>query len=572
VNPAEGSSVNRPCGTSANRLADAGLSRRDAGKGGKAPVAFAGQALRTLVATGVLRPLGPRTLARIGGIIRRYGAALPTMAAIAAVRHADQVAVVDERGTLTFAELWSQAQAVAGALHSEHGLRRRTRLGIMCRNHAGFAVATIAGATAGADLVFLNTDFAGPQLAEVLRREKVEVAIHDEEFSPAFEAAFTGVRVLAWTEAPSDLPTLEGLAATGGPAPPTSRAPSRIVILTSGTTGTPRGAPRDVEPLALAIPAIGMVDAMGLRGGDPLVVLPPLFHGFGLAYWTLALALGSPLVLRRRFDPEATLALVAEHRAAALFGVPVMLQRLLALPDDVRGRYDTVSLKAVGSSGASLRPELGTRFMDVYGDILFNLYGSTETGWSTYATPADLRAAPGTVGPPAQGITLQVLDDDGARVPPGTPGLLHVRSPLTFGGYSGGGGKAVVRGLMSTGDLGHVDEAGRVFVDGREDDMIVSGGENVFPQEVEELLAGHHSVADVAVFGVPDEEFGQRLAAWVIPVRQVEPPGEEVLADVLRAHVRTNLARYKVPRDVRFVTELPRNATGKVLTRRLKSS
>ncbi|MFB9324213.1 AMP-binding protein, partial [Cryptosporangium minutisporangium] len=503
-------------------------------------------------------PMRPRVLGDVVRTAYRYGPALPTMLGIAAARYPDRPAVIDDHEVVTYAELRRRADTAAAFLHHHGRLRRGSKLGILCRNHAGFATATLGGAAIGADLVFLNTEFAGPQLAEVLARERVAALFQDSEFDEAVDrAGFAGPRVAA------DLPLRED---GGTPAAPAVRGASRIVMLTSGTTGTPKGAPRDVRPLALAVPAIGMVDAMGLRSGDPLVVLPPLFHGFGLAYWTLALALGSPIVIRRRFEPEVAWQLVSQHRAAALFGVPVMLQRMLTVPRELRRECDTTSLKAIGVAGAPLGPALADRLLDEFGDVVFNLYGSTETGWSTFATPADLRAAPGTIGPPAQGVTVRVLDPNGRRLPPGETGTLHVGSRMTFSGYSGGGGKAVVDGLMNTGDLGHVDEAGRLFVDGREDDMIVSGGENVFPQEVEELLARHEAVADVAVFGVPDDEFGQRLAAHVVPV-----DGATVTADELRAHVRANLARYKVPRDVVFTDDLPRNATGKVLTRQLKS-
>ncbi|SHN47458.1 AMP-binding protein [Cryptosporangium aurantiacum] len=533
--------------------------RRADGRGGRGPFGFAAQATRTLVRTGVLGPLGPRALRDVVRTAYRYGPALPTMLGIAAARYPDRPAVIDEHRTITYAELRRHAEVAAAFLYHSCHLRPGDKLGIMCRNHAGFAIATLGGAAIGVDLVFLNTDFAGPQLAEALRRERVAALFGDSEFNDVIAAAdFAGPRVLA-DEPPQGGGDLS--------PPPATRRASRIVMLTSGTTGTPKGAPRDVQPLALAIPAIGMVDAMRLRSGDPLVVLPPLFHGFGLAYWTLALALGSPIVLCRRFTPEAALKMVSQHRAAALFGVPVMLQRMLAVPRATRLSCETSSLKAIGVAGAPLRPDLATALLDEFGDVVFNLYGSTETGWSTFATPADLRAAPGTIGLPAQGVTVRVLGPDGRRVPPGQPGTIHVGSRMTFSGYSGGGGKSVVDGLMSTGDLGHADDAGRLFVDGREDDMIVSGGENVFPQEVEELLARHADVTDVAVFGVPDDEFGQRLAAHVVPAE-----GAAVDADDLRAYVRSNLARYKVPRDVVFTDHLPRNATGKVLTRYLKEN
>jgi len=185
-------------------------------------------------------------------------------------------------------------------------------------------------------------------------------------------------------------------------------------------------------------------------------------------------------------------------------------------------------------------------------------------GWATIATPADLRAAPGTAGRSPMGTTVKLLDEDGREAPPGQGGRIFVGNELSFDGYTDGGNKEIVEGLVSSGDVGHFDSGGRLFVDGRDDEMIVSGGENVFPREVEDLLAEHPEIEDVAVVGVEDEEFGQRLTAFV-----VTHEGSELDEETVQEHVKRNLARYKVPREVVFVPELPRNATGKVLKREL---
>jgi acyl-CoA synthetase (AMP-forming)/AMP-acid ligase II len=216
-------------------------------------------------------------------------------------------------------------------------------------------------------------------------------------------------------------------------------------------------------------------------------------------------------------------------------------------------------------SGSALPGAISDKWMDHFGENLYNLYGSTEVAWATIATPQDLREAPGTAGRPPRGTVVKLLDDEGREVPPGETGRIFVGNEMAMDGYTGGGGKQVVAGLMSSGDLGHFDPQGRLFVAGRDDEMIVSGGENVFPREVEDLLARHDAVADVAVVGVEDEEFGQRLRAFVV----VES-GRAPSADELKDHVKANLARYKVPREIVFIEELPRNATGKVLKRELR--
>ncbi len=524
-----------------------------------------------IASTRVVQPIRPDRLARALLALRRYGFSPAAALATAAELYGDRPGVIDELGTLTFAQLDADAAALAGALHAGFGLEHGNRVAIMCRNHRGFVHAAAAGSRLGCDLVPLNTDFAGPQLADVLAREEVSAAIYDQEFEPRFEdSGFDGARIVAWHDEPTQQPTLEQLMALGDEHAPAPSAPGRTVMLTSGTTGTPKGAVRTISPLALAPLALAGVLDLGRvrpapRSGDPFVVAPPLFHLFGMIGLIVSSAFGSPIVIRRRFDPEATLEQIERTGAGVLLAVPTMLKRIVDLPEEIRDRYDSSSLKMVVSGAAPLTPELAKAVMDQFGHVLYNGYASTEVGMGALATPHDLRSAPGTVGRPAAGVTLKVLDEHGLELPRGETGRIFIGSPMLFDGYTGGaGGKEVIDGLMSTGDVGHFDDHGRLFIDGRDDDMILSGGENVFPQEVEELLAAHEAVADAAVFGVPDQDFGQRLAASV-----VRKPDSSVSAEELQAFVRQRLARYKVPREIEFVNELPRTSTGKLQRRRL---
>jgi fatty-acyl-CoA synthase len=244
--------------------------------------------------------------------------------------------------------------------------------------------------------------------------------------------------------------------------------------------------------------------------------------------------------------------------------VPVMLQRVLALGDEEIAKRDLSALRCVFCAGSQLPADVALKAMDVLGEVIYNLYGSTEVSVATLATPEDIRAAPTSVGKPALGARVKIFDEAGKEVPKGQTGRIFVGAISPFEGYTGGGGKEVIDGLLSTGDIGHFDENGRLYIDGRDDEMIVSGGENVFPREVEELLITHPSVADVAVIGVDDEEFGQRLKAFI-----VKQPGKRLSAKQTQDFVKDNLARYKAPRDVVFLKELPRNPTGKILKREL---
>ncbi len=521
---------------------------------------------KVLLGTGMIAPVRPDRAVRSVVALKRWGATPAAAYTGSAARFPEREAIVDERGTLTFAEVHRRTNALAHEMQAA-GIKAGDGVAIMCRNHRGFIEATIACSKLGASALYLNTAFAGPQITDVLRREDPAGLVYDEDFSNLVSEGGEGRRrFVAWSEpgtTPKD-PTLEELIAKGSDADLTPPAePGKVVILTSGTTGTPKGAARK-QPDSLE-PAAALFSKIPLKARERTVIAAPMFHSWGYAHFTLALPLSSTLVLRRRFDPEETLRAVAEHRASALAVVPVMLQRILELPVETIKSYDTSSLKIIAASGSALPGELATRVMDVFGDVLYNLYGSTEVAWASIATPADLRAAPGTAGKPPMGTIVKLLDEQGQEVARGENGRIFVANEMVFEGYTGGGGKEIVSGLMSTGDVGRMDAGGRLFVDGRDDEMIVSGGENVFPREVEDLLADHEGIEEAAVIGVEDAEFGQRLKAFV-----VSREGSGLDEDGVKDYVKHNLARYKVPREVVFVTELPRNATGKVLKRELR--
>jgi acyl-CoA synthetase (AMP-forming)/AMP-acid ligase II/ribosome-associated toxin RatA of RatAB toxin-antitoxin module len=528
-------------------------------------VAYQLGSVKVLIDAGVVRPMGPHRLLRFVQTLMRWGRS-PAAGAIAlADRFADETMVVDELGTLTFSEMHTRTNALAHSL-SDLGVVEGDGVGIMCRNHRGFLEATFAASKLGASSLYLNTAFAGPQLTEVVERERPRAIIYDEEFSGLLGDAGKGrKRIVAWHDSERcDDPTIDELIAQGDPSdvvPPDREG--RAVILTSGTTGSPKGASRS-NPQSLD-PAVSLLSSIPLKARWTVNIAAPLFHSWGFAHFTIGLILGSTYVLRHKFDPETCLADIARYRCDALVVVPVMMQRILELPEEVRARYDTSSLKVVAASGSALPGDLATEWMDAFGDTLYNLYGSTEVAWASIASPADMRAAPGTAGRPPRGTVVRLYDENGVEVPQGATGRIFVGNEMLFEGYTGGGTKDVIGSLMATGDVGRFDSGGRLFVEGRDDEMIVSGGENVFPKEVEDLLARHEAVADAAAVGVEDRDFGQRLRAFVVLER-----GREVGEDELKEYVKRNLARYKVPREIVFMDELPRNATGKVLKRELK--
>ena len=519
-----------------------------------------GTTVRVLGRAGVIRPYGPKTLVTIGRVVLRWGTGPAGGFATLAARSPHQVGVVDELGELTWGELQRRSNSLARAL-AERGVREGDSVAVMCRNHRGFIDASIAIAKLGADILYLNTAFAGPQLVDVLEREAPSMVIHDEEFTGLLAGANVERRVLAWTDGDADsAETLEQLVSAhdeGDLQPPDRHA--RIVILTSGTTGTPKGAPRKEAGIDAAV---SLLSRMPLRAGWRTHIAAPLFHTWGFAHLALAMLLGSTVVLRRTFDPAAALRTTQDERCQSMVVIPVMLQRMLALEPEQLDGIDLGRVEVVASSGSALPATLAEAWMDRFGDNLYNIYGSTEVAYASIATPEDLRADPTSAGKPPYGTVVKILDESGSELPQGETGRIFVGNGLLFEGYTSGDSKEVVDGLMSSGDVGWFDAEGRLHVAGRDDDMIVSGGENVFPQEVEDCLVTHEQVHEVAAIGVDDDDYGQRLRAFVVR-------SGEVTEDELREHVKANLARFKVPREIVFLDELPRNATGKILKREL---
>ncbi|MHA6628852.1 AMP-binding protein [Pseudonocardia sichuanensis] len=541
-------------------------------RAGAEQVLGSARAVVALTRSGVVRPVRPdRLMGMLAGLVR-YGLTITAGYAAGAARHPHRTAIVDDDGALTFATLSTWTDAVARGL-ADGGLGPRSRLGVLCRNHRGAIAAQVAAGKIGADAVLLNTGLSAGQLREVAGELDLHTVIADEEFRPALEGLPAHCRVVTDAE----------LADLDGPGPlPRRPAAGHTIVLTSGTTGTPKGARR--PPLHSISPAAAILSTIPLRAGEPVLIAAPLLHTWGLAALQLAVLHGAPIVLARKFTPAEFLRTAQDHRVDAVFAVPVMLQRVLELPgDELAPAWSRHRPRIVAVSGSALPAALATTFMDRFGEVLYNLYGSTEVSWVSIAGPADLRAAPGTAGRAPVGTRLVILGDDDRPVPRGQEGRVFVRNDMPFEGYTregvdpvpvwhdnaarrsrASGGAARSGGMLGTGDIGRLDEHGLLHLTGRADDMIVSGGENVHPGPVEDLIAARPEVREAAVTGVDDEQYGQRLAAYV-----VLEPGAQVDADDVRGWVRAELSRFAVPRDVEFLDALPRNATGKIVHREL---
>jgi acyl-CoA synthetase (AMP-forming)/AMP-acid ligase II len=533
----------------------------------------------TLRRAGLIAPMRPDRYLKMASAMRREGMGITVGFAGAAQRCPDRPGLIDELGTLTWRQLDERIDALAAGLQALPSSRRRagetTTVAIMCRNHRGFVEALVAANRMGADVLLLNTSFAGPALADVVNREGTNIVIYDDEFTETVDRALADKpdagRVVAWTDGHRGVTVEKLIDANTGRRPARAGRTGKMILLTSGTTGTPKGAKQSGGGAGIGT-LKAILDRTPWRAEENVVIAAPMFHAWGFSQLIFAASMACTVVTRRKFDAEATLELVDRHQALGLAVVPVMFDRIMDLPDEVLDRYSGHSLRFAAASGSRMRPDVVIAFMDRFGDVIYNNYNATEAGMIATATPQDLRAAPDTAGRPAGGTEIHILDSEFGEVPTGDVGSIYVRNDTQFDGYtegSTGKGKDFNAGFMSSGDVGYLDEDGRLFVVGRDDEMIVSGGENVYPIEVEKMLAAHPGVAEAAVIGVDDEQYGQRLAAFVV----LESAGAatHITPEALKQHVRDNLANYKVPREIEILDELPRGSTGKVLRAELQS-
>jgi acyl-CoA synthetase (AMP-forming)/AMP-acid ligase II/uncharacterized protein YndB with AHSA1/START domain len=520
---------------------------------------------KTLVQSGVVGPSHPLRALRQVGRLRRWGFTLVGGYAAAAARSPDNIAIADDRTTFTFAELLDRITDLAAGL-ADLGVGSRSTVAVLARNHSGFVTAAVACNMLGADVVLLNTGLASRQIEDIVRQQEIRLLLTDDEFEPLTQYLPPEVVRIA-TTSPSTLPgrrTIDDVIA-GAPRGGV-KAPDKeglLIVLTSGTSGIPKGAKRPTPKGWHSMAAL--LSALPLQAEDTMLIAAPVFHTWGLGSLQISTPLRASVVLQDRFDPEDCLRAIDQHQVSVLTAVPIMLQRILNLPAETRAKYDTSSLRVVASSGSALPGALVTEFMNTFGDILYNLYGSTEVSQGAAAGPADLRAAPTTAGHPPLGSTVAIIDADGLIVPRGAVGRIFVGNEQPFHGYTADDEPPEVKDtLMDTGDVGFLDAEGRLFVSGRDDEMIISGGENVFPRPVEEALAALPQVSEVAVVGVPDAEYGQRLAAFIVP-----KSGARLDPAMVRSYIHHRLSRFSVPRDVTFLTRMPRNTTGKIIKRLL---
>jgi fatty-acyl-CoA synthase len=496
---------------------------------------------------------------------------------ITAANHPDKTALVWKDGAYTFAELDDRVDRVAKGLQ-RRGVGRKAKVLLMMKNRPEFLLMHGAAGRIGAAGVSISWRTTAAELVYLAQNSGAVAVVFERELFPIVEQAAKEVPALAKNllilgteghDVPQGTIPFESLMNAGKDFidDPNALEDAAVVIYTSGTTGKPKGAvrkfPKDAFPAALRF-----IAQTPMRVDDIHIAACPLYHSTAFGFVTLTHILGATVVLMDEFRPEAFLELVERHGATTTAVVPTMLHRILALPPETLARYRTRTLRTIFTGGAPLPGPLGTAVMDHFGDVLYNFYGATETGLVTLASPADLREAPATIGPAVPGNDIRLLDDAGKLVSPGSVGELWVKNKLLVEGYhdDAAATKDSLRdGYFSVGDLARCDAKGRYFIEGRKRDMIISAGVNVYPAEVEGVLEAHPEVAEVAVVGLSDAEWGERVTAFV-----VMRPGVARDEEVLKAWTRERLAGPKRPREYVFMEALPRNPTGKVLKRELR--
>jgi long-chain acyl-CoA synthetase len=480
-------------------------------------------------------------------------------------------------------DLKLRAACAAGALAGA-GVEHGERVAIVVRNDPDFLLLSAACGLLGAVPVPVNWHWRGDELRHVLTHSGSRVAFVNSCFVDEVEKVLpAGVPLI-------EVPVRDEQAQTYGITAPTGRHPMLddwlegqaphdqplhaaplSLIYTSGTTGLAKGVIRDsMTPEQSTQVAMTTLGGMGLRPGMSTVITAPMYHAAPNAQSVFALALGIDLTIMPRFGPEEFLALIEEQRITHAQVVPTMFVRLLELPEEVRRRYDLSSLEAVVHAAAPCPAHVKKRMIEWFGPIILEYYGGTETGVVVTCDSEQWLAHEGTVGTPLADADIRVFDPDGAQLPQGETGEIYVKPPHFWPGFTYLGQEDKRReidrdGYISIGDVGRVDDDGFLYLSDRARDMVISGGVNIYPIEIEACLLELPGVRDVAVFGVPDDSFGEALAAHV----DVDPAAG-ITEDAIRDHVRTRLASYKVPRTVVFDDNLPREESGKIFKRRIR--
>ncbi|MBD2867292.1 AMP-binding protein [Paenibacillus sp. IB182493] len=489
--------------------------------------------------------LSPKGLYGLAAAVYRYGVNPMALLGLAERTHGGKTALTDDRESLSFRQLAAESERLAGLLADNYGIGQGRKVGLMCRNHASLVKSVFAASMTGADLYLLSAEMSAGQLKQLTADYDFDLLIHDAELTPAVEqSAYAKAALLSYHDR---LPAVDNLlrAARQTNRPRRRASSGKIMLLTGGTTGKPKKIAHKPSLFNYLQPFGELLSKLKLLHCSTAYIATPIFHGYGIAILLLFVALGKKIVLTSGFEAGRACTLIRRHGVDVVTVVPLMLSKMLKL-----GAGDLKTLACVASGGAELNPKLAEEALDKLGPVLYNLYGTSEAGLNLVATPQDLAHDARTVGRPIVGTRIRIANADGTEEKAGIAGQICVKNKWSAKGVGGG--------WIKTGDIGYRDRHGYYYLCGRADDLVVSAGENVYPIEVEQLLIRHPDVEDVAVKGVRDEMFGQRLKAYVQPA-ELAGLSEEALMDWLRPRA----ARYQMPREIVFVREIPYTRLGK---------
>ena len=495
----------------------------------------------------------------------------------------DGRAIIDEFTDLSRTELNERVNRLVNGLRAA-GLEAGDAVALLGGNRHE-TVETIMACGIGAwILVPLNWHLTPGELAYILNDSGARALVADAEFAALAAEAVketpgAAVKLVFGGESPEGFDSYEELLEQASADEPADQASGTYMFYTSGTTGRPKGVRSTsfVVGMPVAVHAAllaGLAGMLQVPEGGVCLVNAPLYHGGPFLFSMLPAYRGARLVMRRRFDAAEMLRLIDQYGVTTAYAVPTHFVRLLRLPDDVRAAFDGSTLTAVFHTGAPCAPDVKRRMLDWWGPVIHELYSATETGGlGCFVTGTEWLTRPGTVGRPLPVVAIEIVGDDGQILPAGEVGTVYVRNLI--GGdftYHGAPDKTADAhrepGVMTVGDVGYLDDGGYLFLCDRKIDMIISGGVNIYPAEIEAALLNHPAVLDAAVFGVPNEEFGEEVKAVVQPAPG-RPASPELAADIM-AWAREHLGGYKVPRSIDFTDEFPRTETGKLLKRQLR--
>jgi long-chain acyl-CoA synthetase len=494
------------------------------------------------------------------------------------------LALADDSATLTWAELDERVNRLINALR-DAGITSGDTIAVVAGNSNEWFEVAFACANGGITYVPVNWHFVGPEIAYVLGDSGAKALICGHQFLDQASRALddprtAGVQRAVVIGAPSTgrFENYDEFVAAGAPDEPADQSFGGPMFYTSGTTGNPKGVRGTLASMpAGSDPAIWQLIGAGfsnlVEGQGTTVLCGPFYHSAQWAYSFLPMIVGSATVMQHKYDSAGVLRLIDEYHATNIHLVPTQMKRLVDLPDEVKSTFDGSSLQIVLHGAAPCPPLVKRALIDWWGPVISEYYGSTEGSVITMIDSEQWLAKGGSVGPPMPGMEIIVVGEDGTRLGPNEPGTLYFRSAMgmDFEYHNAPEKTADVHlepGVFTTGDVGYLDDDGYLWLSDRKIDMIISGGVNIYPAEIEGVLGGHDAVADVAVIGVPNDEFGEEVKAIVAVTDGVV--ADAALAEELRAYCRDQLAGYKVPRSIDFLPELPSTGTGKIQKAKLR--